>query len=403
MKHQGSLVARMAAEGRIAARYLRSGRRDASIRFLSRMTAAGIGLGVAALILAMAVLAGMQSRLLDDARRRTPDLQVLVDQASAEEAAALAERVRSSGTVADVRLLRTGLGWLRVGDSLEPLEIVGFEGPMPSWMPDANVAVDRLDGVVLPRRLVRRLGLSPGSSVELVSPRQRLGPLGPQPSTSYQSVLGSYDGGQDEARRQQAAVSLSVALRLFGSRGRILDVTPATGFSESEVVESVREIVGEAGLVQRWQDRNRGLLFVLRLEKALVFVAVALIVLVASFALVSAVSMIVANKRAEIGILGTMGLSPRRVRRLFTALGGLLAASGAAGGCLIAVPLALVLDAFEVIGLPGGIYIVDYLPFLVRPAEVGFVLACTFAFTSVASFLAARRASELDPIEALRK
>lgn len=391
------------AEWGIAARYLRSGRRDASIRFLSRMTAAGIGLGVAALILAMAVLAGMQSRLLEDARRRTPDLQVLVDRATHEDAEALARRLEGSEHVGGVRLLRVGLGWLRVGDSLEPLEIVGVDGPLPQWMPDASVAVDQLDGVVLPRRLVSRLGLSPGSTVELVSPRQRLGPLGPQPSTSYQTVLGSYDGGQDEARRQQAAVPLDVAVRLFGAQGRVLDVTPAAGASQQQTVRSVRAVVGDVGVVERWQDRNRGLLFVLRLEKMLVFVAVALIVLVASFALVSAVSMIVANKRAEIGILATMGLSPRRVRRLFTALGGLLAASGAAAGCFVAVPLALVLDAFEIIGLPGGIYIVDYVPFLVRPLEVGFVLLCTFAFTLVAAFLAARRASSLEPVEALRK
>ena len=141
----------------------------------------------------------------------------------------------------------------------------------------------------------------------------------------------------------------------------------------------------------------------LRLEKLLVFVAVGLIVLVASFALVSSVSMIVANKRAEIGILGTMGLSPRRVRRLFTALGGLLAISGAAGGCLVAIPLALLLDTFELLPMPGDLWIVDHVPFDVRPTEVAIVLACTFGFTLVAAFLAARRASELDPVEALRK
>ena len=275
-----SWLRRMASECTIAARYLRSSRRDASILFLSRMTAAGIALGVAALVLAMAGLAGLQSRLLDDARRRTPDLQVLIADGEATQGRLLRDEIAALEEVQSVRELHVGQGWLRIGDSLEPVEVVGFEGPAPYWMPEPSVAVDTLDGVLLPRRIVSRLGLSTGSVVELVSPRQRLGPLGPQPSTSYQRVLGTYDSGKDETRRQQAAVSVEVARRLFGDHSVTLDVVGGEGVGERRVVEAVLSVVAGRGELVRWQDRNRGLLFVLRLEKTLVFLAVALIVLV---------------------------------------------------------------------------------------------------------------------------
>ena len=396
---------RFAGELLIAARYLHSGRRDASIRFLSRMTAAGIALGVGALILAMAGLEGLQSRLLADATARTPALQVELPPATAATTLRdLIDELEELEGMAAVRELHSGLGWLRTGEILEPIEIVGVaDGELPAWMPSPSVAMDRLDGALVPRRLSTRLGLVAGSTVELVSPRQHLGPLGPQPSTSFQEVIGSYDDGKDETRRLQLAVPLETARRLFKDGLRTLDLQPEDGSSQARLVAAVEGVVAGRGRVVRWQDRNRGLLFVLRLEKVLVFVAVALIVLVASFALVAAVSMIVSHKRAEIGILATVGLSPKRVRRLFTTVGALLAAVGAGGGAVVAVTAAWLLDELRVLRLPGSVYIVDHLPFLVRPSEVAYVLLCTFVFTVTAARLAARRASELDPVEALRK
>ncbi len=392
------------AELEIAQRYLRSARRDGSIRFLTRMTSTGIGLGVAALILAMAGLAGLQSRLLDDALSRSPELQVVLpaETPAAEVAAALERLVAVPGVESAERIV-TGLGWIRVGESLEAVEVVGLGGGLPRWLPSASVAMDTLDGVVLPRRLVQRMGLQAGSVVELVSPRRRLGPLGPQPTTSYQEVLGAYDAGKDETRRLRAAVPVEVAERLFPDAEVILDVEVRGRDLGAGGMATLESSLPAGGRLETWRGLNRGLLFVLWLEKLLVFIAVALIILVASFALISAVSLIVSNKQAEIGILGTLGLSQRRVRRLFTWLGGLLALTGAGIGAVVAALLAWALDRFELIPMPGDVYIVDHLPFLVRPGEVAFVLFCTFVFTLGAARLAARRASALTPLEALRR
>jgi lipoprotein-releasing system permease protein len=159
----------------------------------------------------------------------------------------------------------------------------------------------------------------------------------------------------------------------------------------------------EGATERTWQEINRSLFFVLRLEKALMFVAVALIVLVAAFALVADLALIVSSKRSEIGMLGAMGAPPALVRRTFLLVGALLAAGGAGAGTAIGVAGAWLLDRYRVLSLPGQVYVFDYVPFDIRPGDLGIVLALTLALALAFSLYAAQRAAALVPIEALRR
>ena len=117
----------------IAIRYLRSARADALISLLSRITAIGLAVGVAALILALAALTGFQDRLLGDILSRTPDLQILLPEAEAESLAEL-PLVGVAGVESSQTVLH-GRGWLRRGGDLLPVEIVGFEKSLPGLDP----------------------------------------------------------------------------------------------------------------------------------------------------------------------------------------------------------------------------------------------------------------------------
>jgi lipoprotein-releasing system permease protein len=155
--------------------------------------------------------------------------------------------------------------------------------------------------------------------------------------------------------------------------------------------------------VRTWQDLNRPLLFALRLEKLVMFVAVSLIVGVAALALVADLALIISSKRPEIGMLGTMGATPADLRNAFVLLGGLVAGSGMLLGTILGVGGAWAMDRYQLLPVPGRVYFLDYVPVLVEPWDLVVTLALTFALALASSFYAAQRAAALDPIEALTR
>ncbi len=392
----------------LAHRYLRSKRSDALISALSAMTAIGLALGVAALILALAVLSGFQRHLLDDVIARTPKLEVTLEHG--QDAVSTRQRVAEIDGVESVQLLVWGSGWLVDGAEYRPVELVGFEDHLPQWFPRSAPSpaegsgpgeLPAAEGMYLSD--VRRLawGLVPGDDVRIVTPRPMLTPLGrPMPTRREVPLAGSYDAGRSEPEVERVAVPLEIAKTLVGDGDRRLDVELAPGVDEATLAATIGRVTGAE--VRTWRDVNRALLFILRLEKSLVFVAVFLIVVVASLALVAALALIQSSKQWEFGVLAALGATPRALRRSFLLLGMELGVIGALVGALVGIGTALLLDRYRVIDLPAGIYIVDHLPFLVRVSDVATVLGCTLVLSWLASRWAARTVATLDPVEAMR-
>jgi lipoprotein-releasing system permease protein len=415
----------------VALRYLRSTRKDAFISLLSRITGAGLAVGVAALILALAALSGFQSRLLGDVERRTPALQVELPHDA--DAAAVAARVSADPDAASVRRLLYGRGWIRRGEAIEPIEIVGVDGSLPAWIVAEGGARAHGRASASPRAAVgaglwisstraARWGVVEGDVLEIVSPRMTLSPRGPVPRSRRLPVVGVHDPGQaDERYAQRVLLPYALAEHLIDESDRRLDVEPAAGASVEALAQRLRRTLGSpdaagaagaapgeggaaaAPRVETWRDVNRALLFVLRLEKTAIFLAVALIVVVASFALVSALSLILTAKRGEVGILAAMGASRGRLRSVFLLLGAMLAGFGTVAGGLLGVALAVAFDRFRLIRLPGDVYIVDHVPFLVRPIDVLVVLLASAVVALLATAAGSRTVGTLDPVEALRR
>ena len=133
------------------------------------------------------------------------------------------------------------------------------------------------------------------------------------------------------------------------------------------------------------------------------FVAVFLIVIVAGMSLVSDLTLILASKRPEVGMLGAMGAAPSELRRIFLWLGGLLVGLGALIGLILGVGGAWLLDRYELLSLPSQVYFLDHVPFLVRAQDVLAIVGTTVVLTFACSFFAAHRAASLWPVEALRR
>lgn len=383
----------------LALRYFRSTRKDTSVRFMSSMTSGGIALGVAALILAVAAQAGFQSKLLGQVLARTPVLQVEVPEDADIEA--MGAIIDGLGSEFSYQRLLLGRGWMAHAGRVLPVEIVGYEDEIPDWFP----GVDRSssEGAVLAFSVARRWGLRDGQSLELISPRPQLSPIGRIPRNRFVPVAGTYLAGHSREYEHRVAVPLALAESLLWPSDRRLDVRIGDADAEAVAVR-LREMVPPEVRVQTSRDLNRSLYFALSLEKSLMFVAVFLIVLVASQSLISSLALLITNKRHEIGMLSALGLPPRQIRRCFVILGAILGTVGIIAGALLGCLAAWLLERYELLSLPPTVYVVDHVPFLVRGRrDLPVILLSAMVLTLTAAYSAGKRASSLCPMAALRR
>lgn len=381
----------------VALRYLKSTRRDALITFLSATAAGGIALGIAALILALAALTGFQAALRGEILARTPQIEVELPPDAEGEAAR--RSVAQLPGVEGVGLLIRGRGWLLAAGRARPVELVGFDGELPGFFPEAS---DRAEGLYVGDRLATIWGLGEGDLVEVASTRPTLSPIGPQPRVRRLLVHGIFVTGRTE-QEARVALPLAEAASLLGRADTRLSIT-TRGLDEAlRLAPQVAAVMPEGAVVKTWRDFNRALLFALRLEKGLMFVAVFLIVVVAAMSLVSDITLILASKLPEVGMLGAMGARPRELQRVFLWLGGSLVAIGTLLGVLVGIGGAWMLDRYQLLSLPSQVYFLDHVPFLVRPTDVFWILLATVLLTFGCSLYAAKKAAALRPVEALRR
>jgi lipoprotein-releasing system permease protein len=380
----------------LALRYLKSARKEAFVTFLSILATGGIALGVAALVLVLAGLSGLQTFLRTDVMARTPHL--LVSWPEATDVGALKERLEAVSGVVEVRRFLRGRGWLLSQDRPLDVAVVGYEGELPRSFPDAT---GREPGLYIDSLIARRWNLDIGDVVEVVSPRPTLTPFGPQPRIHSLEIAGTYAIGRTQQNEFRIAVPLQVAERLFGARQTRFEVT-ALGFDEAlEVAAEMAPLLPPESDLRTWKDLNRGLFFALRLERLLMFVSVFLIVPVSAGALVTVLGLLVSAKRGEIGMLQAMGTSPGELRRSFLALGLLLAFFGLGLGLTCGIGSAWVFDHYQV-WRPGEAYFIDYIPFHVRGSDLAAVIVATVLLTSCSAVYAAHQAASLRPVEALK-
>lgn len=377
----------------VAGRYLRTTRQDSFVRFLSWTAGLGIALGVAALILALSAMTGLQDAIRESAAREVDAARVRVaDPASVPQVEAALEPLTGPHRLS---VVVEGNAWLVASGRAYPVPVRGYRGlrssspgeqavapPDPGWI--------RLTGI--------EAGVGPGEVVELATARPRVGPLGSEP-TVVRVRVDSWTVGEPAAY-----LALETAERLLGNRRIEVAVEPI-GQPEMNLTHQIEAALSSvAGVeVHGWQDLEPGLWLALKLEKVLVFVAVFLIVLVAVLTLVADLYLLIADRRREVGILQALGAGDREVRRSFQRFGTTIAAAGAAAGALAGVGLAWLLDRGGWIRLPGESYLLDHVPFTVRLPDVAAVTVSSLLLAWLVCRLATLRVGERRPAEVLRR
>jgi lipoprotein-releasing system permease protein len=260
-------------------------------------------------------------------------------------------------------------------------------------------------GIVLGSTLADRLNLYAGRTVTVVSFQgAELTPTGIQPQMRLYEVTGIFETGLYQYDTKFAYVALESAQSLLrmGRSVTGIEFNVRDPWNSAGVAERLRDSLGFPYSVDDWQRQNASLFSALKLEKFAMGVILLLIVLVASFNIVSTLIMVVTDKVREIGILRAMGLTASDITRVFVLQGVVIGLVGTTVGSMLGLALSWLLDRYQFITLPGDVYFIDRLPVDTNLLDVALIVAASLAIAFLATIYPARRAAEYAPVEAIR-
>ena len=407
----------------IAWRYLRSRRGSRLLSFISVIAIGGVVVGVAALIVVMGVMNGLQRDLREKILVGSPDIRVLTfgaDMKITDWRATLDKVRRHAGVVAAAPFVLTQAGISAGHDYGEGLYLVGLE---PDSRDVVNVTEIRRHavsgdfrfassdgqsrGIVLGKLIAARLNAYPGDTVRLVSitgGKVNAATGSFVPTFDFLEVTGIFETGMYEYDDRYAYVSLSLAQQIAGLDSAVTGIEAKTRnrWEAEDVASRLADVLEYPFRAVPWQEQNRSLFQALKLEKLGMGLILLLIVLVAAFNIVSNLTMVVADKTREIGILKAMGMRAASVRNVFLTQGLVIGVVGTALGALLGLAVGSALGTYEFIKLNPEIYFIDHLPVASEAADVVSIVVASVTIAALATIYPAMQAARLYPIEAIR-
>jgi lipoprotein-releasing system permease protein len=405
----------------IARRYLSSRRGRGFLSLITFIAIGGVSVGVMALIVVIGVMSGLQTDLREkilgaNAHGMVLEIGEAVRMDSWESV--LRRVLEDPDVTAAAPFIYTEVGLnvpggsysegavLRaVADDSAALAVTEVDENLVSGVMPFEATESGRPGIVLGVTLADRLNLYPGRTVTVVSFQgAELTPTGIQPQMRLFEVTGLFETGLYQFDTKFAYVSLESAQTLL-KMGRAVtgvEFNVRNPWNSGEVVERLRDSLGFPYSVDDWQRQNASLFSALKLEKFAMGVILLLIVLVASFNIVSTLIMVVTDKVREIGILRAMGLTASDITRVFVLQGVVIGLVGTTVGTSLGLFLSWLLDKYEFITLPGDVYFIDRLPVDTNVLDVALILAASLAISFIATIYPARRAAEYTPVEAIR-
>jgi lipoprotein-releasing system permease protein len=398
----------------IALRYLLAKRKQAFISVISLISTLGVAVGVGAVIIALAVMTGLQQELRDRILGSNPHVYVSkvggIDDYQAEVA-----RLRQVPDVVGAAPEVLGQGLISAMRSTMPVQIKGVDPSLEPNVTEVKTAMksgsiealvtrgDGIPGIVLGQDLAASLGVAVGDSVQVLTLEGVLTPMGNRPLPRKRQVVGIFRLGLYEFDSTYAFVSLPDAMRLFDrTQVDFIQLRVDDVYRAPQVAAVVRERLGDQYYTEDWTVMNKSLFSALTLEKIAVSLAVGLIVLVAALNIVATLILLVMEKHRDVAILKTMGASARSVTLIFMAQGLLIGLVGTTVGAAAGYGLSFIFDRYQLIRMPVDVYQVSHLPFTVVPRDFALVVVVAILICFVATIYPSRQAARLDPAQALR-
>ncbi len=398
----------MKYESQIAVRYLRSKRKEKFISFTTWAAAVGIAIGVMALIVVIAVMTGFQDEIRDRILGVNPHMLV---------SDVLNGPINHSQQVVDVAKSTPGVA--------AAFPFVTFQGLAQGPQRVAGVVVKAMDpqdlqflsklvkegsidalnekgSVLIAKELARELGLVVGDVFTLLVPFGGISPTGATPETVRLRVGGIFQTGMYDIDSMLAVMSLADAQRLLGAGVSGIEVKLKDVYEADAIRGELSKKLGPRYIVRTWIQMNRNLFSALKLEKIAMFVILVLIILVASFNIISSLVMTVMEKKKDIAILKAMGAKNRSIMKIFMAEGLTIGVFGALVGSGIGYLMCVVQNWLHIIKLSQEVYTINVLPMKISVTDVLLIASVTIVICLLSTLYPSYKATKIDPVETLR-
>ena len=407
----------------IALRYFKARRQQAFTSVVSVVSVLGVIVGVAALIIALALLTGFQEDIQDKIIGANAHVFVQSFAPYLEDHSYVATTARSVSGVIDAApaLLTPGLiegrsqtpqfvnlkgvdarGEARTTRLLDRMVQGSAEGLVPRAANSSGRA-----GLVLGSELAANLFVGVGDQVKVsIHSSGMITPFGGSGGIKIVrfDVVGIFEAGMYEYDNTWALIPLETAQRMVesGDGVSLVQVRVENAFDTAPVVEELTDRLGEGYFLMDWQSMNRAYFAALQLEKLALFVTISLITAVAALNIAATLVLMIKDKQRDIGILMSLGTTRRHIQQIFMVQGVAIGLIGTVLGGILGVTTALLLDHYEVIRLESQVYYLAYVPFHVRAVDLIRVCAVAFVISFAATLYPAIRASRLNPVTSLR-
>jgi len=394
----------------ISLRYLRARNKQAFFSVITFISLGGITLGVAALIIVLAVMNGFQKDLrekilgikshiviYDKTYRAIPDYQRSVD------------IIKAAKGVVSATPFVFSQGMMKSGSNTEGAALWGVDPLQQPKVCDTDTSVllpaqDKKPGIILGKELASRIYARIGDEVVIITPIFKTTPLGMLPKFAKYEVVGIFKSGMYEYDATFAYIYLNDAQQLFEIPGRIsgIDIRVDDIYNVKAIGAELKGRLDSNLGVYDWMVMNRNLFSALKLEKLVMGIMLTLIILVAAFNVLSSLIMMVMRKRKDIGVLRTLGVSERGIMKIFIYQGMIIGLLGTVLGTLTGVTVSLLLKKYQFIKLAGDIYYIDYIPVELKLLDIGMIIGVSLLLSFISTIYPARQAAKMDPVDAVR-
>ncbi len=404
----------------VAMRYLLARRKQVVLSIVSLISIVGVAAGVTALIVALALNSGFQKEFQERILSATTHVTLLRIQnqpiqgydSLADQMKDIENVVAVSPAVYSQALLQSDLG------RSQGVHIRGLDPARPQFMGGLLERITEGDTASFGQRspvpemivgedLAGALGLLVGDQVRAVGMRGELAPflIGRFPRYKRFKIAAVFKSGLWEFDANLALIPLREAQVFEGFSDQevsALEFRLRDIYRADATAQELRARAGKTFATTTWIELNRPLFAALELEKLALFIAIGLIVMVASLNIIITLTMMVMEKTRDIAIITAIGGLPSTILRIFLFQGVIIGVVGTAVGAVVGCGLAWYLETYQVISVDKTVYSISYVPFELRPADVLVVLVMAVLISSLATVVPARAASRLNPVEGLR-
>jgi len=410
----------MAFEYFIGSRYLRARQKQAFINLITILSIAGVTVGVMALIVVLAVMAGFEADLKSHILGGQSHVILLRHGGEFSDYPQVMQAVEKvDGVVASTPFIYTQ-GMLRSKNGVSGAVIRGIDPAtagrvittlkrlnLPSGSDingqPGNQAV--IPGIVLGKVLARNLGVTEGKSIYLITPRGMLSPIGHVPAMKQFKVTGFFESGMYDFDSSFAYIHLKDAQKILrmGDSVSGIEVRVNEIYKAREIADGIIEQIRFPYWARDWIQMNQNLFRALKMERFVMFIILTLIILVAAFNIASTLIMMVMGKTRDIAILKAMGATDKSIRKIFVFNGMVIGLIGTVLGVGLGLLLCVGLQHYDIYELTGDIYyFTTTLPVKLEVINVIAIITAALAICFLATLYPARQAAKLDPVDALR-